>query len=401
VEDTAAPEAPAAEPAPETASPESPTEVRPAPADTPGREAEPTADTSGEKDMPAAAPEPPAEAGTLEPPPEPAPQANPTAAAHLLSASRGYKAAERRRYMIAGGVGLLVILLTVGFYYYSALDESPTLAYTGPQAPMAGALVEAERPVTEPPAAAPLPAPETAPKPVAKAPAPPKAAPKPAARPTPPPRKKAVAPKPRNKARIVRATRPGNDLLLAYQAYQAGRLAEARALYLKHLKLQPRSRDALLGLGAIALHEGRLEDARARYRAVLELDPGDATARAALASLDRPADIPASEAQLQLLLRQQPQAAHLHFALGNLYAAQGRWPLAQQQYFEAFRLSPDNPDYAFNLAVALDRLGEEREALAFYRKALDLNHRGLARFDSLAARARIQALEQGAGGADS
>jgi len=101
------------------------------------------------------------------------------------------------------------------------------------------------------------------------------------------------------------------------------------------------------------------------------------------------------------LLRQQPQAAHLHFALGNLYAAQQRWPLAQQQYFEAFRLSPDNPDYAFNLAVALDRLGEEREALAFYRKALDLNHRGLARFDSLAARARIQALEQGAGGADS
>ena len=386
-------EAPATQAPSDGPAPEAPGEEVPAPADAPGEGASATTTPPAEKGT-AATPGPrPATVEVTPPPaPEAAPQANPAAAAHLLSASRGYEAAERRRYLIAGGLGLLAILATVGFYYYSALQERPAIAYTGPEVPEAGVLVEPE-PAVEALPAAPKPAPEPPPKPVAKAPAPPKAAPKPA-----PPRKKAAAPRPENKARIVRAIRPGNDLLLAYQAYKTGRLAEARALYLRHLKLQPRSRDALLGLGAIALHEGRVEDARRRYRAVLALDPADATARAALASLDRPADIPATEAELQLLLRQQPQAAHLHFALGNLYAAQQRWPLAQQQYFEAFRLNPDNPDYAFNLAVALDRLGEEPEALDFYRKALDLNHRGLARFDTLAARARIRALEQGAGG---
>ena len=332
---------------------------------------------------------PPAATGDPAPEPEIAPTpavsaAGPDSAAHLLSASRGYETAERRRLLLVAAAVLVAIALAVGFYYLETLEDRPIPVPPDPETVLEGNLADTPPPATVPAEPA---APAQPQAPVARKPAPPAT---PVARaPSPPPR---AAPAPRNRPRIVRATRPGNDLLLAYQAYQAGRLAEARELYLRHLKLRPRSRDALLGLGAIALHEGRLEEARERYRAVLALDPRDATARAALASIERPADIPASEAELQVLLRSQPAAPHLHFALGNLYAAQGRWPLAQQHYFEALRLDDDNPDYAYNLAVSLDRLGEQDEALTYYRRALDLNHRGLARFDSLAARARIQAL---------
>ena len=47
-----------------------------------------------------------------------------------------------------------------------------------------------------------------------------------------------------------------------------------------------------------------------------------------------------------------------------------RWPDAQQAYFQAHQLQPDNPDYAFNLAVALEHIGQPKAALDFYRRAV-------------------------------
>ena len=53
---------------------------------------------------------------------------------------------------------------------------------------------------------------------------------------------------------------------------------------------------------------------------------------------------------LKQLIAREP-SAYLYFTLGNIYADQNRWPDAQQAYFQAHHLQPDNPDYAYNLAV--------------------------------------------------
>ena len=85
--------------------------------------------------------------------------------------------------------------------------------------------------------------------------------------------------------------------------------------------------------------------------------------------------------RLRQLIAREP-SAFLYFTLGNLYADQGQWPGAQQAYFQAYQSQPDNPDYAFNLAVGLEHLGQTRQALDYYRKALDLSFRkGRANFD--------------------
>jgi len=178
----------------------------------------------------------------------------------------------------------------------------------------------------------------------------------------------------------------------AYQDLQAGRDAQAQAKYREVLAQEPRNRDALLGLAAIALREGREGEAARLYMGVLESNPRDSVAQAALVSLRAGADPSAAESRLKLLLRQEPEAAHLHFSLGNLYAARSRWPEAQRAYFEAYRVDNDNPDYAFNLAVSLDHLGKRRAALEFYRRALALAQTQEAGFDRNAARTRVQAL---------
>jgi tetratricopeptide (TPR) repeat protein len=95
---------------------------------------------------------------------------------------------------------------------------------------------------------------------------------------------------------------------------------------------------------------------------VLESDPGDVTAQAALINLRGGGDAGQSESRLKTLLAGQPDSPALHFALGNLYARQGRWSEAQQAYFQAYALEPDNADYLFNVAVSLDHLRQNKLA---------------------------------------
>lgn len=177
-----------------------------------------------------------------------------------------------------------------------------------------------------------------------------------------------------------------------YQALQAGDLATARQQYDLALLQEPNNRDALLGSAAVALREHDGKQASANYLRLLELDPNDPEALAALAEL-HPGDLQASETRLRGLARQHPESGPVQFALGNLYARQGRWPEAQQSYFRAFTAMPGNADYAFNLGVGLDRMNQPRLAANYYRRAMELAQASPPGFNIDAVRKRMQALE--------
>ena len=164
-------------------------------------------------------------------------------------------------------------------------------------------------------------------------------------------------------ARARTAAQVAPTLAAAYDAYQRGDLAAAETAYRAALADQPESRDALLGLGALAVARGDAAAAYAHYARVLARHPEDAVARASLFGLTG-GEGEAGAARLRLLMEAHPEAAYLRFALGNWYARQGRWADAQQAHFAAMRLDPDNADYVFNLAVSLDRMGQEQAALA-------------------------------------
>ena len=181
----------------------------------------------------------------------------------------------------------------------------------------------------------------------------------------------------------------------AWRAYEAGELEKAYSLYLAALEENSRSIDAVNGLGAIALRVGDAERAADWFRRSLQLDPNDAVALGGLSSLKPPAGN--DESRLRTLIAAQPSAPALHFALGNVYAGESRWNEAQQAYFNAYSLEPANPDYRFNLAISLDRLGQQALARRFYLEASELARDKPAAFDPAAALARAKALatEQG------
>jgi tetratricopeptide (TPR) repeat protein len=180
----------------------------------------------------------------------------------------------------------------------------------------------------------------------------------------------------------------------AYLAYQDGDLGRAQALYRGVLARDPRNRDALLGMAAVALQAGRPQEAQQAYLRILQVNPRDRAAQAALGALQGGADPRQGESRLKGLLAEEPGAAYLHFNLGNLYAAQSRWAEAQDAYFNAFRLDSRNPDYAFNLAVSLDHLGKARPALDHYELALDLAGERRPRFDRGVVASRVQSLRE-------
>ena len=190
---------------------------------------------------------------------------------------------------------------------------------------------------------------------------------------------------------IVMSTEgPLNQLLNnAYLAYRAGKFDQAQQLYLKALSLDSNNTDGLLGMAVIAQRRGEDNVAAHYYAQVLALDPRNAVANAGMSALSNDDN---SESRLKMLLIEQQNSSSLHFALGNYYAEHARWAEAQQAYFDAYKLAPDRAELAFNLAVSLDRLGQNKAAAQYYRRALQLDPRQLTDFDHAKVSQRIEEL---------
>ncbi|VAW78149.1 hypothetical protein MNBD_GAMMA15-1181, partial [hydrothermal vent metagenome] len=158
----------------------------------------------------------------------------------------------------------------------------------------------------------------------------------------------------------------------AWNDYQQQNYTAAERKYKQVLHQFPDNRDAMLGLAAIAMYQNRDSVARYYYERVLKKHPGNNIAQVALLSLTGSGDILKDGSQLKHWLQSDPNNPQLHFSLGNAFADSGNWKEAQRAYFEAFRLAPKRADYAFNLAVALDQMALQQQALTYYRKAREL-----------------------------
>lgn len=346
--------------------------------------------------------------------PRGAPRAESAASADRATARKVFEAKFREPnpklpfYITLGALGVFAIGTVI--YFWMQLRPPAPLVNLNPQRPAGEAQVattpgpgptgSAPVPPQQPQGAIPgLPTASAAPA-VAAAPAKPAA---PVAVERPPQRERPVLrplPRPATpsateiaKTRSVPQVHP--KVGSAYKAYVAGDLAMARADYQEALREEPSNRDALLGMAALDVRAGRLQSAEATYVRLLQADPRDAHAHAALIALRTGrVDPVAAESRVKLMLADNPAAHVLNFTLGNQFAQQGRWAEAQQEYFKAFSAEPENPDFAYNLAVSLDHLRQPKLALDYYRRAVALANARGASFDAAAAQERIAQLSR-------
>ncbi len=317
------------------------------------------------------------------------------AAGQALFAAKKKKEPPRRRWKLGLVPTTFLICSTIGagygYYVWTELNPPARRPVARPQPVAAPAPIS---PPQEPPRLIASIAPESTPiqpaEPVATVPTPAaepvKAAPaQPTTRPAAkrPPRRLTI----KRQAKVDTITPTLQD---AWQAYQRGEYLTAAQGYHSVLAQDARNRDALLGLGAVAQQQGQDQTAQHYFRQVLTLDPRDPVALAAMSSYGT--DEADTEVHLKQMLSDQPQAAALHYALGNTYADQSRWAEAQQSYFSAHALEPGNALFTYNLAVSLDHLGQSRLAADYYRQAIALDSSNSAGFDHAQALRRLNEL---------
>ena len=335
-----------------------------------------------------------------------------SAAQNVFAAKQADKPSGRKNAfaITVGAVTVLAVCGIGGYFWWQLQPKAPLVASRPPPTAMPA-------PAVTPPAAVP-PAPT-----IAAAPGAPTAAPATGASAAPGPGIPAaadkedddVAPTAAKAPTAQRRTRPAPvaepdadspvrvtkaplkvnpSLLRGFEAFNRGDLEQAQLEYERAQKSDPRNTDALHGLAAIAVRQGRHEQADLLYRRIAEADPQDTVAVSALVNNRSQIDPGAAESRLKSLSAAQPDLAAPQFALGNLYARQGRWNEAQQAYFRAYNAEQDNPDILYNLAISLEHMRQNKLAAQYYALAVAAAQNHRSSFDPAQAAARLQILQR-------
>ncbi len=205
----------------------------------------------------------------------------------------------------------------------------------------------------------------------------------------------------------------------AVALHQAGKLAEAEALYRRALAAAPAQPDALHFLGVLLHQKGdgdaaipylersirirpdsaefhsnlgsvlqgrrQLREAAAHYRAALDLRPDYPEALNNLGSVLLLLGEPAEAADhISAALKQRPDYAEAHNNLGNTAMELGKPGEAMASYGMALELSPLHPEAHTNIGNVLKQEGRLEDAEAAHRKALELDPRYAEAHNNLA-----------------
>lgn len=168
-----------------------------------------------------------------------------------------------------------------------------------------------------------------------------------------------------------------DPLRQALALHQAGRLAEAAALYAAVRRIQPDNWTAAYYGGVAALQSSRPAEAAALLRRAVALRPDHADGRGnltvALEALARLAEAQGKPAEAVAACREglcwQPDSADLLNGLGNALRALGRMAESAAVLRRAVRCRPQAPELPINLGLTLHAMGRGEEAVAVLEAA--------------------------------
>jgi tetratricopeptide (TPR) repeat protein len=161
---------------------------------------------------------------------------------------------------------------------------------------------------------------------------------------------------------------------MALALERLGRLSTALTFYERAWKLDPSDPEVYFNLGMLAWKLDMLEAAEKFLRLHMNMKPQSKSGLTNLAGLLRDTQKYADATELlRAAIYADAEDADLWNALGTTLLESGDPHQALTFYQEALRLNPDYARAHYNMAFALDLLGETKPAIEHFRTALDLN----------------------------
>jgi Flp pilus assembly protein TadD len=164
-------------------------------------------------------------------------------------------------------------------------------------------------------------------------------------------------------------------LQTAVKHHQAGRLAEAEALYRQVLVDHPDQADALHLLGMISHQSGREREALELIRRAIEIEPARAEFYSNLSIvLSTEGKLGEATVAVQRALVLRPDFPQALSNLGALLKIANRWDQAIAVYRRWVELRPEDPNGWSELGSSLKEDRQYEQAVIAYRQALQLRH---------------------------
>ncbi len=162
-------------------------------------------------------------------------------------------------------------------------------------------------------------------------------------------------------------------LALALQHHQAGRLAEAEAIYRQILAVEPHHSGALHYLGVIAHQVGRHDLAIELIRQAIAANPHDSEAHSNLGNaLYAKGELDEAVGAFRQAIALSPNFPEAYHNLGLALTDTGELDAAMVAYRQAIALQPNYPEAHSNLGEACRAAGQLDQAIAAYRQAIVL-----------------------------
>lgn len=174
-------------------------------------------------------------------------------------------------------------------------------------------------------------------------------------------------------ARHIRHSTRDPRLLRPATALCEGRLPQAERDLRTHLKAFPTDLAAIRMLAEVGARLGRYGDAEALLRRCLELAPSFLAARHNLAVvLQKEAKFAAALAEVELLLEAEPANPGYRNLAASVAARLGDMQRSIELYSEVLREFPRQPKIWMSYGHTLKSAGRQDEAIAAYRRAVEL-----------------------------